>query len=264
MLPKKKIKIAHIINPVKVPVDHPSYLYFAQPVTFQSMLNAKKYVTARKFLNIDVELYTTQYPEDREIIPKGFVVTKDLTASIHNFVKFENKSKKLPRIKDIINRLYENSTAEYFIYTNADITLEPRFYARIARLLRGGYDALCIHRCDVPKKVDGVRINVKNMDRLYHLITQDHPGHDCFVFKRVWVPKIDTGNVFVGYLPVGAVLKKQILRFATKFKELDSTLRLTFHLGSDQSWANGTKNSNNEYKMKNKMLARRVRRGKPA
>lgn len=36
------MKIAHIINPVKVNKDNKSYLYYAQPITFESMKIAKK------------------------------------------------------------------------------------------------------------------------------------------------------------------------------------------------------------------------------
>ncbi len=258
----RKIRIAHIINPVKVPDNHPSYLYYAQPVTFQSILNAKKYADNHKHLLIDISLFTAQFAEDREIIPQGFTMTSDLTKSIHNFVKFQNQTKKLPRIKDIIDKLYEHSDAEYFIYSNADITLDQRFYVRITKMLRGGYDAMCIHRCDVPKKIAGFRIVAENLDRIYHMTNRDHPGHDCFVFKRSIVPSIDTGNVFVGFPPVGAVLKKQIYKNSKKFMEINSSYRLTFHLGNDRCWQDGTVNNNNEYKLKNRILARHVRKGK--
>ena len=35
--------IAHIINPVKVNEDNPSYLFHTQPLTFESMLHSKKF-----------------------------------------------------------------------------------------------------------------------------------------------------------------------------------------------------------------------------
>ena len=38
---KENIKIAHLINPFKCAEDNPSYLYYAQPITFKSMRNAQ-------------------------------------------------------------------------------------------------------------------------------------------------------------------------------------------------------------------------------
>lgn len=255
----EKISIAHIINPVKVVPEHPSYLYYAQPITFRSMIDAKKYIDNNKQLQISVDLYTAQFKEDREIIPAEFIITSDLEYNIHNFVEFENKTKKLPRIKDIINKLYENSNAEYFIYTNADIVIDKMFYSKVAEIIRKGYDAICIHRCDVPKKIDGILITTDNYDKIYNIKGKDHPGHDCFVFKRNIAQKIDTGNVFIGYPPIGTVLKNQISLYSRKFQELNSCYRLTFHIGIDASWApNG--NINNEYKLKNKMLSNQIKR----
>ena len=36
------MKIAHIINPFKCDKDNPSYFYYAQPITFRSMLEEQK------------------------------------------------------------------------------------------------------------------------------------------------------------------------------------------------------------------------------
>jgi len=75
------IRIAHITNPVKVEPDNSSYLYVAQPVTFQTMLNAKVYAETLHS-DLQIKLYTVQYPEDREIIPEGFVILPDLKKAV--------------------------------------------------------------------------------------------------------------------------------------------------------------------------------------
>lgn len=67
-------------------------------------------------------------------------------------------------------------------------------------------------------------------------------GHDCFVFHRSLFPKLVFNNVFIGYPPVGKVVKNQLQRKANKFAEVHSREKLTFHLGSDKSW-----NTKNEY-----------------
>ena len=65
-------KISHIINPVKV--NENSDLFLAQPLTFKSMLNAKNFLENSD----DVKLFTVQYEEDREIIPKEFIILPNL------------------------------------------------------------------------------------------------------------------------------------------------------------------------------------------
>lgn len=252
---KKPITFAHIINPVKVEPDNASYLYIAQPVTFQSMLNAQNYCKNI----VDITLYTAQYPEDREIISTGFNITSNLTKSIHDYANFDDKSKKLPRLIDIIQKLYDNSEADYFIYSNADIGVQKKFYILIKRLVESGHDSICIHRNDLPKETEELGVlDVSKLDKIYNMkstSTELHPGHDCFVFKRDIVPKLNLGNVFIGYPPVGTVLREQIKANSNNFCELDGTVNLTFHLGTDVSWSSYTK-TNNEYRLKNKLFAK--------
>lgn len=234
--------IAHIINPVKVDKSNPSYLYIAQPITFESMRNAKEY--AKDIVN--VELYTTQYPEDREIIPDYFNITSDLEKSIHDYVNFKDKSRKLPTLRDILQKLYDNSDAEYFIFTNADIGLKPHFYKFISDKIDKGFDSMCIHRFDMPKKHQkhGL-LTVDNIDKIYELKGSHTFGHDCFVFKRDIFPKMKFNNVFVGYPPIGTVMRNQVKKNSKKFCELESKENLTFHIGFDKVWSKGS--LKNEY-----------------
>lgn len=74
-------KIAHIINPFKASKN--SELHVAQPMVFQSMKLAKKF--ARGI--VDVDLFSAQFPEDRDFVPDYFIKTKDLGRSIMDIVK---------------------------------------------------------------------------------------------------------------------------------------------------------------------------------
>ena len=65
-------KLAHIVNPVVVGPS--SDLFFAQPITFESMKAARHSAAG----SVEVELLTTQYAEDRAIVPDGFRTTPDL------------------------------------------------------------------------------------------------------------------------------------------------------------------------------------------
>ena len=64
------MKIAHIVNPVKVDKDRD--LYFQQPITFESMLIAEKFAAGQ----VEVKLIVTGYPEDEDLFPDKRLHTK--------------------------------------------------------------------------------------------------------------------------------------------------------------------------------------------
>lgn len=228
------MKIAHIINPVNVSPDNPNYLYYAQPVTFRSMLNAQQYAHEH---NIEVELLTTQYPEDKHIIPKGFNITSDMDKSVHDYIDIPDKSKKLPRLIDIIDKLYNNSDAEILIYTNVDIGLQKEFYKFVYDKIIEGYDGFCINRRNIPIKKNDITLNEKNLETIYEQKGESHPGTDCFIFRREIVPKIKLNNMFIGALYFGTALRKEIEKNSKKFFWYKNEY-LTFHLGNERHWLN--------------------------
>lgn len=178
-----KIRITHIINPVKVDPGHPSYLYFAQPITFESFRNAKQYIDDMN-LDVEISLYTAQYEEDVEIIPNYFTQTPNMDKSCLDYFNFAKKDRKLPLIRDILYKLYDNCDAEYLIYSNVDISLKPNFYKYIYDKIKEGYDGLTICRWDLGKMDrDGI-YSVNDMEKLYKLKGRPMPGYDCFVFHR--------------------------------------------------------------------------------
>ena len=122
---------AHIINPVSVPPG--SDLFRAQPITFASMTIARDFARGQA----EVTQFTAQYPEDRHMVPDGFVLTPDIEQSVLDVGTFQ-VPRKLPLLKDILDRLYQSSTAEILIYTNADIALLPHFYAAVNELWQEG------------------------------------------------------------------------------------------------------------------------------
>ncbi len=83
--------IAHVLNPVKVNESNPSYLYYTQPVTFNSMYISKKY--AEKYhISWKINLYSIHYPEDDIIIPNYFIKLPYLNRSTKD--KYPDISKK--------------------------------------------------------------------------------------------------------------------------------------------------------------------------
>jgi len=213
--------LAHIVNPVKV--KESSDLYHAQPITFRSMLGAKEYVEKR----FEISLFTTQFEEDRVVIPAGFEILENLQRSIID-VNTNLKGRKLPLITDILSVLEKNSTADYFIYTNADIGLMPFFYKYVAQKISEGHDALVINR----RRVNSGYTKVEQLPEIYADLGASHPGFDCFVFKRELLQKFVLGDICVGISFIGVALAHNIFSFAEK-PLFVADQHLTFHIGVD-------------------------------
>lgn len=224
----RKRSFAHIINPVAA--GPASDLNIAQPITFESMRVARDVAGATCPETCDVQLFTTQYPEDHRVLPPGFQVTPDLDRSILDLGQFK-VPRKLPIMGDIIQRLHAASAAEYFIYTNVDIALMPNFYTAVAAIIDSGIDACVINRRTIPARYR----RVDELPLMYAEAGAPHPGYDCFVFRRDIVPRFDMGTVCIGAPRVGVVFAANLICYARQFREF-SAVHLTFHLGDDGPW----------------------------
>ena len=127
------------------------------------------------------------------------------------------------------------SDAEYFIFTNLDIGLYPHFYIKVREIIEKGYDAFCINRRDLPKEHDGMLLDESAIELIFSIEGMKHPGIDCFVFKKEIVPSLNLGNVYIGYPPVGQVLKTQVEVNSKNFTWIKDEI-LVFHIGSDMAW----------------------------
>jgi len=215
-------RIAHIVNPVIVGEE--SDLLVAQPVTFKSMVTARDFARGQ----VEVELFSAQYPEDRLLVPAGFRATPDLDRSVLDIGTFRVR-RKLPLLSDILDRLYDATEAEWLIYTNVDIALMPHFYLAVDALIGSGYDAFTINRRSISKAYT----RPAELPLMAAQVGEPHPGHDCFVFARAVYPDYDLGSACIGAGRVGAILMLNQIYHARRFEEFKD-LHLTFHIGSDR------------------------------
>ncbi|MFQ5632930.1 MAG: hypothetical protein ACE5I1_29525, partial [bacterium] len=188
-------KIAHLVNPVLV--RETSDLHLAQPVTIETMRVAREFARGK----VEVELLTAQYPEDRPLVPEDFLATPDLDRSVLDVGTFK-KARKLPLIADILDRLYEATDAEYLVYTNVDISLQPHFYMTVDSMIENGLDAIVINRRTIP----GTYRRVAEIPLMYAEVGKKHEGHDCFIFRRDVYPRFQLGKVCIGAPMIGRVL----------------------------------------------------------
>jgi len=219
------ISFAHIINPVRV--DSTSDLYIAQPITFATMKTARDFSRGA----VDVNLYAIQYrDEERITLPPDFIRVPDLTRSIADLKLFQHK-RRLPLIKDILDALYKSSQADYYIYTNVDIALQPYFYQSISRIVAQGHDAFVINRRTISNRYG----SIEEIPLMYAEIGEPHPGYDCFVFRRGMYPQFKLGIICIGTAWIGRALLANMVAGSGKFKEFRKK-HLTFHLGDSLQW----------------------------
>ncbi len=219
------LSISHIINPV-IP-DNTSDLSIAQPITIETMKAAKEFSKNQ----VNVNLYAIQDNNQTRIpLPEEFFKVPDLTRSIIDIKIFKQK-RKLPLIKDILDALYESSNAEYMIYTNVDIALQPYFYLTAAAIAEQGYDAFIINRRTIPEKYK----TIEEIPLMYAEIGEKHKGWDCFVFHRSLYPQFQLRNACIGAGWIGRIMITNMACFANRFTVFED-LHLTFHVGNRKAW----------------------------
>ncbi len=215
------ITLAHIINPYQ---SEDASVSRKHAITFRSIDWASQQINPEE---VRLDLLTAQYPSDHSLIPDYYQKTKDLHRSVADRQSF-TKPKQLPLLKDILDRLYESSNAEYLIYTNMDIILQPNFYEEVAKLIAKGHDAFIINR----RRVEDKGYTEDDLPQILQQKGKAHPGFDCFVLHRSLYPYLRLGDVCVGIPFVGVTLAHNLFCFARYFGLYDD-LHLTTHLGMD-------------------------------
>lgn len=186
-------------------------------------MNAKK----QSEKNALISLYTTQYEEDRSIIPPGFNVLSNLERSVLD-VNQKLEGKKLPLIGDILSKLKDVEASDYIIFTNMDIALMPHFYDTVFAYLEKGHDALVINR----RRLSHAYSTIDELPLMYADLGKSHPGFDCFVFKTELLEKFILDDICVGISFLEATLVHNIFSFAENPLYIPDA-HLTFHIGMD-------------------------------
>lgn len=218
--------IAHVVNPIDV-AEERGELFWQQPITYETMRRARSF---GKESGLEIELHACVYPEDKDAIPEGFLRTKDLSKSVQDLREFPMR-RKLPLFKDILDRLYDNTQADYLIQTNVDIGLMPHFYTSVARFINMGYDAFIINKRIIPpyyRRVDQI-------PDMWCELGTDHNGYDCFVFRREIYPQFFMGDCCMGIPWSETALTANMIAYSknlTVFKHP----HLTFHIGDSRTW----------------------------
>ena len=217
------LRIAHIINLAFNGV--PQELARAEPLVLQSMRRAAEHCRP----DIIVDQLSAQFPDDRPHVPSFMSPTRDLDRSVLDTGSFRTL-RRLPLLRDILDRLDEAAEAPWCIYTNADIILRSHFYRDVAATIADGYDAFVINREDV----DDVSVQ-RTLNDVLTLRGMLHPGFDCFVFSRELLKRIVVGNVCIGAPHVDLPFICSLIAYARRFR-IFRDARLTVQLGNRERW----------------------------
>jgi len=208
------------VNPVKVPERHE--LYTAQPITFASIDNAKNFTTKS---NVEIVVASTQYSEDKTVIPINILQLSDLTRTV-NDINANLSSRKFPLIQDILNKSKEVEGTDYLIYTNIDIGLMPYFYNTIIGYIEKGHDAIIVNK----RRLVADYNNVNQLPDIYADAGKSHPGFDCFIFKSELLEKFVLNDICVGVPFLGVSMFHNLVAHSQN-PLIITNAHLTFHIG---------------------------------
>lgn len=186
------------------------------------MLSSKKECNT-----VTVQLLSANTEGDTSVVPNDFSRTAYLSRDVSNLDNF-SKPRPFPILKDILDRLYNESDADYLIFTNVDIGVQPNFYSKVVEFIEAGHDAFIINRRRIPAKFS----SVEELEDMYREHGKKHPGFDCFVFHRDLYPKFSLAEVCTGVPFIGITLAQNLFCFA-KNPKVFTEERLTFHIGME-------------------------------
>ncbi len=221
----KAVTLLHVIHPGIV--DPESDLSAAQPITFAAMEIARKFAGGA----VAVQLRAVLFADEQQLpLPAVFDRLPRLERSIADMKTFK-KRRKLALIRDILDAGVAGSDAEFVIYSNVDIALQPHFYTAVAAIVRQGYDAFVINRRTIP----GTYSSPADIPLMYAEIGEPHKGYDCFVFRRQAYARFQLGRVHVGSAGIGRALLANQVAGGGAFREFRDA-HLTFHIGDACAW----------------------------
>lgn len=205
----------------------------AQEITLQTMRLAREFSGQA----VGLELYAAVFPEDTGLVPPFFDGVLPLSRSILDF-QTHGSGRKLPLIGEILDKLFQVSRADYFIYTNADIAVQPYFYLALTGLASAGADSFIITR----RTIDAAFNRPDQVPLMVAQVGAAHPGSDCFVFRRGLVEKFRLGHAVIGGEFIGLALRVNLAAFSRGFT-IFRDKHLTFHIGDDREWLRFTADS---------------------
>ena len=213
----------HVINPFDPgsDVEHKR----AQLSTMHSIAHAQALAQAQ---GINVDVVCAVFEEDVARVNAtsyGFIVAVLNVSQLPILPQFHHPVR-LPFLNQIIYAGFLHGKGKYLVYSNIDIGVQPPFYIKLSRQVQVMPDVpLSLIREEFEHVGPTFNVEEAYARRGNGLA---HPGHDCWVFPRGWVPKLILGFTMVGVSMVATDLL-QSLYALSRCRMTMMTDRVTFH-----------------------------------
>lgn len=228
----RQVDITHVFNPF--PGAATKDLQYRW--TMDSIAAAKAYAAER---GVVVEALAVYYADEVINVPphsgirKLPVLCPERRPPCHTGASSSNAS--CPLFSDIANVGYAMGRGRLLVYTNLDIILETDFYTRVHGLLGGTIgttgapgappgrrhgkrrgqkplQAVSLTRRDmrIPLSMAAEVASWRLKDIFRWNETSDHPGTDCLVFPRAFLPCLDIASLHLGIAGWGALVLQEL------------------------------------------------------
>ena len=214
------MRLLHMLNPLDP--SSSDELGYAQEMNFEGLRQALRL----RPKELEVIHAAAHYKEEQIELPDFFSHRFFLSRSIRDVCNGP-PIKPLPLISDIMAYAAQVD-ADYYLYSNIDIILQPHFYAFLATYLSRGYEAVIVNRRRVPQ-------TRQSYDRISSYSTRwgrSHPGFDCFVISRKVLLRLMLGRICVGVPFIGVAMAYNIFAYASSWKLFENE-DLSFHIGME-------------------------------
>ena len=215
------IRVVHGVNLVGEGVD--SSLQHAQKITIESFHAARRFIPkGMEVIFVAVQDISWKKENEQTAI---FTDIHTLSRTVYDVSSFPHK-RSLPLISDIMDRILTHS-ADYYIYSNIDIALQPHYYFFLHPFLREGIEGMIVHRRRVPFSRT---MSYTDASMLSSRSGRYHPGFDNFIMHASVAKRLILGDICLGVPFIGVSMAHNIFAFAHSVRYFLHE-DLTFHLG---------------------------------
>lgn len=223
------ISFTHLLNPfpARPGTDHS----IAARITWETLRAATKVALER---GVSVACRAVILPGDEAAVEPPAASVVYLNRTIQDLLPLKPK-RPLPLVEDVLRAGVRDCPSTHVIFTNMDISVQPHFYTTLHDLVSGKIGV------NVPFTV--ARINVDSLlanqplERLYTAHGSLGHGFDCFVIPRQLIHELDLGTCCIGAPHFDLLLYMELDVLSGHLMMSLSNERLTFHLGSNITWA---------------------------
>ena len=217
------MRLLHVVNPVGEKLPQ-AVLVAAQRLSFQSQYIASE----ASFKGLQLEWMAVLDKRDANCVLPPFYTHRHFLRRYVGDMTEAILPRRLPLIGDIMQAALEVE-ADFYLYTNIDICLQPHFYAFLLPYLQRGYQGLIINRRRIPKYFDWPYEALSAYSSRYG---RSHPGYDCFVCSRLVAERLFFSTICVGIPFIGVSFAHNLFAHARPWRLFENE-DLTFHLGME-------------------------------